>query len=52
MSGATSSTAADIETDWSLVGRVYVDATGIHAVAYGDAPIGDIPVIVRLVDKE
>lgn len=52
MSGATSSTAADIETDWSLVGRVYVDAQGIHAVAYGDAPIGDIPVIVRLVDKE
>lgn len=52
MSGATSSTAAGIETDWSLVGRVYVDAQGIHAVAYGDAPIGDIPVIVRLVDKE
>lgn len=51
MENATSATAADIEADWSLVGRVYVDAAGIHAVCYGDAPAGALPVIVRLVDK-
>ena len=51
MSGATASTAEDLQGDWSLVGRVYVDAQGIHAVAYGDAPTGDLPVIVRLVNK-
>ena len=51
MSAATAATAEDLQSDWSLVGRVYVDAQGIHAVAYGDAPTGDLPVVVRLVNK-
>ena len=52
MSGATASTAADLQADWSLVGRVYTSSDGIYAVCYGDAPANDIPVIVRLVNKE
>ena len=51
MRNATSATAAGIETDWSLVGRVYLDASGVHAVCYGDAPMYDLPVIVRLTQK-
>lgn len=51
MSAATASTAEDLQADWSLVGRVYVDASGLHAICYGDAPAGSLPVILRVVDK-
>lgn len=51
MSSATAATAYDLEADWSLVGRVYLDASGVHAVCYGDAPMYDLPVIVRVTQK-
>ena len=34
--------------DWSLVGRVYIDTLGAWFVCYGDPPIDNLPVILRL----
>ena len=51
MANATASTADSLQSDWSLVGRVYLDANGIHFVCYGDAPLSDVPVIVRITQK-
>ena len=51
MSGATSATADGLQSDWSLVGRVYTDASGVHAVCYGDSPLADLPIIVRVIQK-
>lgn len=48
MSNATVSTATDLLEDWSLVGRVYIDTTGAWFVCYGEPPIGNLPVILRL----
>lgn len=51
MSGATGATGDALQSEWSLVGRVYTDAQGVHAVCYGDAPASNIPIIVRVIQK-
>lgn len=48
MSTATVATATDLQEDWSLIGRVYVDTTGAHFVCFGESPIADLPVVLRL----
>ena len=51
MSAATAANGADLEDAWALIGRIYVDSNGLHAVCYGDAPAIDLDVILRVVDK-
>ena len=38
MSSATSSNGSALLTAWSLVGRLYLDGSGLHAVCYDSAP--------------
>ena len=48
MSSATSATASDLQDAWALVGRIYLDPYGLHAICYGDAPTTDIPFILSV----
>lgn len=51
MSGATAETAADLEDDWALIGRIAVDATGVTAYCFGDLPSTSVPFTLRVVKK-
>ena len=52
MRNATSSNATDLQDAWALIGRVYVDDTGVHAVCYGESPLIDLPFLLRVVKKK
>ena len=39
-------TALQIQEDWALVGRIYVDSNGLHAICYNDTPTYSIPLLM------
>lgn len=46
MSSATVDTAADLQADWSLVGRITTAANSITAYCYEDKPAANLPLII------
>lgn len=48
MSAATVDTAEALENNWALIGRIAVDASGVHAYCYGDLPSAAVPFILRI----
>lgn len=39
-------TALQIQESWALVGRIYVDSNGLHAICYNDTPTYSIPLLM------
>ena len=51
MRNATGDNGTDLQNVWALIGRVYVDGEGIHAVSYAELPGLDLPFLLRVVKK-
>ena len=51
MSAATVDTAEALENNWALIGRIAVDASGVHAYCYGDLQSAAVPFILRISQK-